>query len=551
MAYDFDTGTYSRKVSTTSETAQLWFDRGLIWAYGFHWEEAVTCFKESVKADPECAMSWWGVAYSVGPEYNRMWHQLDEIELPLVLSECFKASQRALELSSDVTPVEKDLINALAIRHPSDCAPENFDDWTESYADAMRRVKNKYPKDPDVSALFVEALVSRTPWKLWDLNLGKPADGAATLEAKDILEKAIADVDLNGSHQHAGLLHYYIHVMEMSPTPEAALRAGDIMRTLVPDCGHLLHMPTHIDFQCGNYNDVVERNSEAIESDKKVIARDGNLNLFAGSVIHNIHFKLYGAMFMGNYSSSMEAISQFDELVPEDLLRIKSPPMANLYEGYYGLKYHALIRFGKWQEIIDLEAPTDPDLYLVTTTIYRYAKALAYAALGDVPSAIKEQKLFQISFKMVPDERVMFNNKCVDLLKIADAMLNGEIEYRKNNFEVAFKHLNQAIKNEDTLPYDEPWGWMQPARHALGALLLEQGQVERAEEVYKADLGFDSSLIRARRHPNNVWSLHGLAECLKRQDKKIELGLISQSLSLAMGRADIPIKASCFCRLHQ
>ena len=551
MSYNFNTGTYSFKVSTKSIDAQLWFNRGLIWAYGFHWEEAVTCFKESVKADPDCAMGWWGVAYSVGPEYNRMWHQLDEIELPLVLSECFKASQRALELNSNVTPMEKDLINALAVRHPSDCAPENFDDWTEAYADAMRIVKKKFPTDPDVSALLVEAIISRTPWKLWDLNSGKPSEGASTLEAKDILEEAMADVELKGSHPHAGLLHYYIHVMEMSPTPEAALRAGDIMRTLVPDCGHLLHMPTHIDFQCGNYNDVVERNSEAIESDKKVIARDGNLNLFAGSVIHNIHFKLYGAMFMGNYSSSMEAISQFDELVPEDLLRIKSPPMANLYEGYYGLKYHALIRFGKWQEIIDLEAPTDPDLYLVTTTIYRYAKALAYAALGDVPSAIKEQKLFQISFKMVPDERVMFNNKCVDLLKIADAMLNGEIEYRKNNFEVAFKHLNQAIKNEDTLPYDEPWGWMQPARHALGALLLEQGQVERAEEVYKADLGFDSSLIRARRHPNNVWSLHGLAECLKRQDKKIELGLISQSLSLAMGRADIPIKASCFCRLHQ
>ena len=551
MSYNFNTGTYSFKVSTKSIDAQLWFDRGLIWAYGFHWEEAVTCFKESVKADPDCAMGWWGVAYSVGPEYNRMWHQLDEIELPLVLSECFKASQRALELNSNVTPMEKDLINALAVRHPSDCAPDNFDDWTEAYADAMRIVKKKYPTDPDVSALLVEAIISRTPWKLWNLNSGKPSEGASTLEAKDILEEAMADVELKGSHPHAGLLHYYIHVMEMSPTPEAALRAGDIMRTLVPDCGHLLHMPTHIDFQCGNYNDVVERNSEAIESDKKVIARDGNLNLFAGSVIHNIHFKLYGAMFMGNYSSSMEAISQFDELVPEDLLRIKSPPMANLYEGYYGLKYHALIRFGKWQEIIDLEAPTDPDLYLVTTTIYRYAKALAYAALGDVPSAIKEQKLFQISFKMVPDERVMFNNKCVDLLKIADAMLNGEIEYRKNNFEVAFKHLNQAIKNEDTLPYDEPWGWMQPARNALGALLLEQGQVERAEEVYKADLGFDSSLIRARRHPNNVWSLHGLAECLKRQDKKIELGLISQSLSLAMGRADIPIKASCFCRLHQ
>ena len=551
MSYNFNTGTYSYKVTTKSGEAQLWFDRGLIWAYGFHWEEAVTCFKEAVKADPECAMAWWGVAYSVGPEYNRMWHQLDEIELPSVLEECFNASQKALKLSPDVTQMEKDLINALSMRHPSSAAPTNFDDWTNAYADAMRIVLKKYPEDPDVSALLAEAVISRTPWKLWDLNSGKPTDGASTLEAKDVLEKAIANVEFKGTHPHAGLLHYYIHVMEMSPTPEAALRAGDIMRTLVPDCGHLLHMPTHIDFQCGNYNDVVERNSEAIESDKKVIARDGNLNLFAGSVIHNIHFKLYGAMFMGNYASSMEAVKQFDELVPYDLVRIKSPPMANLYEGYYGLKYHALIRFGKWQEIINLKVPDDPDLFLVTTAIYRYAKALSFAALGDVVSAIEEQKNFKEAFSKVPEDRVMFNNKCVDLLKIADAMLNGEIEYRKNNFEVAFKHLNQAIKNEDTLPYDEPWGWMQPARHALGALLLEQGQIERAEAVYKADLGFDNSLIRARRHPNNVWSLHGLTECLKRQDKKIELGLISQSLNLAMGRADIPIKASCFCRLHQ
>ena len=550
MAYSFNTGTYSLKVTTKSENAQRWFDRGLIWAYGFHWEEAVECFKEALKEDSEFAMGWWGLAYSYGPEYNRMWHQLDEIELPLILSECFKASQRALELSRGITPIEKDLIVALSHRHPSDAPPSNFDDWTNDYADAMRNVKKKYPEDPDVSTLLAEAVMSRTPWKLWDLDSGKPAEGASTLEAKSILEKAIADVELKGSHPHAGLLHYYIHVMEMSPNPEAALRAGDIMRTLVPDCGHLLHMPTHIDFQCGNYNDVVERNSEAIESDKKVIARDGNLNLFAGSVIHNIHFKLYGAMFMGSYRSSMEAIKQFDELITEDLLKIKSPPMANLYEGYYGLRYHALIRFGKWQEIIDLEAPTDSNLFLVTTSIYRYARALAYAALGDVPLARKEQELFHASCDKVPEERVMFNNKCVDLLKIANAMLNGEIEYRSGKFEIAFQHLNQAIKNEDNLPYDEPWGWMQPARHALGALLLEQGEIEQAEAVYKADLGFDSSIIRARRHPNNVWSLHGLSECLRRQGKQLELNLISQNLDLALGRTDIPIKASCFCRLE-
>ena len=549
MTYDFNIGTYSFKVSTSSEDAQIWFDRGLIWAYGFHWDEAITCFKESVKADPKCAMSWWGVAYAVGPYYNRMWNKLDEIELPNVLAECFQASQTALRLCNNVTPLEEDLIFSLSMRYPSDQAPENFNHWNDSYAQAMRDMNKKYPNNPDISALFAEAIMCRTPWQLWDLNTGLPKEGASTIEAKEALENAIEIVELSGSDPHAGLLHYYIHVMEMSPTPEEALRAGDLMRTLVPDCGHLLHMPTHIDFQCGNYNDVVVRNSEAIDADKKVIERDGVLNLFAGSVIHNIHFKLYGAMFLGQYSSAMEAVKQFDELIPDALIRIESPPMASFFEGYYGLKYHALIRFGKWEEIIDMPAPNDPDLYLVTTAIYRYARALAYAASGDVSSADAEQKLFKCAFEKVPETRLMFNNKCSDLLKIADAMLMGEIEYRKNNFETAFKYLTMAIENEDSLPYDEPWGWMQPARHALGALLLEQGEVERAEAVYRADLGFDNSIIRARRHPNNVWSLHGLAECLKKQNKQLELNLITQNLNLAIGRADVPIKASCFCRL--
>ena len=550
MAYNFDTGTYSYKISTSSQDAQIWFDRGLIWSYGFHWEEAVFCFKESVNADPNCAMSWWGVAYAVGPEYNRMWHQLDEIELPNVLVECFQASQRALLLCENVTSLEKDLIHALSRRHPYDEAPDDFSIWTDNYAAAMREIYKKYPDNPDVCALFAEAIMSRTPWQLWDLDTGLPTPGASTFEAQGVLEKAIKTVALNGSHPHAGILHYYIHVMEMSPTPEAALKAGDLMRTLVPDCGHLLHMPTHIDFQCGNYNDVVSRNSEAIEADKKVIKRDGILNLFAGSLIHNIHFKLYGAMFLGQYRAAMDAVEEFDELVPDSLIRMKSPPMADLFEGYYGLKYHAFIRFGKWQEIIDLSAPSDPDLYLVTTAIYRYARSLAFAALGHVSDAVIEQGLFKCAVEKVPKTRMLFNNKCIDLLNIADAMLIGEIEYRRNNFEDAFKHLSKAIENEDSLPYDEPWGWMQPARHALGALLLEQGEVQRAEVVYRADLGFDSSVVRARRHPNNVWSLHGLAECLKKQNKQSELSLISQNLDLALGRADVAIKASCFCRLE-
>ena len=246
----------------------------------------------------------------------------------------------------------------------------------------------------------------------------------------------------------------------------------------------------------------------------------------------------------------MEAVKEFDEHIPEALIKVKSPPMADLYEGYFSLKYHAYIRFGKWQEILNLPPPGDPDLYLVTTAIYHYAQSLSHAALGDVESALSAQIRFNSAYEKVPEARVMFNNKCVDILMIAKSMLNGEIEYRRSNFETAFKFLNEAIENEDSLPYDEPWGWMQPARHALGALLLEQGLVEKAELVYRADLGFDSSVIRARRHPNNVWALHGLAECLRTQNKTSELNLIEQNLDLALGRADIPINVSCFCRLN-
>ena len=391
MGYNFNTGTYSWKITTTSKKAQTWFDRGLIWAYGFHWEESVVCFKKAAEADPNCAMAWWGVAYSVGPEYNRMWKQLDSNELETALNVCFEASQKAINLSTNISEIEMDVVYAISHRHPSNEAPPDFDEWTNNYANAMREVYLKYSENPDVSALFVEAIMSRTPWQLWDLRSGTPKEDASTLEAQEVLEKSIALVEKNGTHPHAGLLHYYIHLMEMSPTPEAALKAGDLMRTLVPDCGHLLHMPTHIDFQCGHYKDVITRNSEAVDADIKILPHH-DLNLFAGSIIHNIHFKLYGALFLGQYKASMEAVSQFDEHIPEALIEVKSPPMADLYEGYFSLKYHAYIRFGKWQEIIDLPPPGDPDLYLVTTAIYYYAKSLSYAAVGNVRSALSVQK---------------------------------------------------------------------------------------------------------------------------------------------------------------
>ena len=545
----FDTGSYSRPISTRSAEAQAWFDHGLAWAYGFNHEESLRCFRRAVASDPDCAMAHWGVAYAAGPYYNRQWDGFDANELPEKLKETHAAAQRALSLRHRATEVERALVDAMAVRCPSDREPADFTARTEGYADAMRRALRAFPGDPDVCTLFADALMSRTPWKLWDLETGEPCAGASTREVRAVLERAMAEREAAGLPAHAGLLHFYIHLMEMSPTPEAALRAGDELFVLARDCGHLHHMPTHVDFQCGRYHEVVSRNSAAISRNRKYFERHGALNLYSYARIHDIHFKLYGALFLGHCRAAMEAVAEFDETVPESLIRIESPPMADMLEGYYGLKLHALIRFGRWREILAEPLPADRDLYLVTTAVSHYAKTAAHAALGDVAAAEREEERFDAAVARVPPTRTLFNNVWLDIFAIASAMLAGEIEYRKGGHDAAFGHLRKAIRLEDRLPYDEPWGWMQPVRHALGALLLEQGRVAEAESVYREDLGFDERIIRSRRHPDNVWSLHGLHECLRRQGKHAEADRVEAPLKRALTRCDVPIRSSCFCRL--
>ncbi|MGE4253540.1 MAG: hypothetical protein AB7F09_29430, partial [Parvibaculaceae bacterium] len=400
--------------------------------------------------------------------------------------------------------------------------------------------------DLDIATLFAEAIMNRTPWALWDIATGKPADGADTMEAIHVLERAMAQP---GGAQHPGLLHMYIHLMEMSPQPEQALRAADQLRSLVPDAGHLRHMSTHIDVLCGHYAATVKSNSDAIVADRKFLEREGPVNFYSLYRCHNYHFKIYGAMFLGQYAPALEAAEEMIATLPEELLRIESPPMADWLEGFVPMKMHVLIRFGKWAEIIAEPLPADAALFLVTTAMIHYAKAVAHAARGNVKAAEAEAALFKAAHARVPPTRYVFNNTCLDILAVATAMMRGEIEYRKGNLQEAFVHLRQAITLDDNLPYDEPWGWMQPTRHALGALLLEQGQVAEAEAVYRADLGLDGTLRRACQHPENVWSLHGFHECLTRLGKTAEAAIIKQRLDIAAARADVSIKASCFCRL--
>jgi len=551
MADYYDLGRYTRAVSTSSPEAQLWFDRGLLWCYGYNHEESARCFRRATEHDPTCAIAYWGVAYALGPNYNKAWDAFDEADLAASVADAYGAARQALVHAPSATPVERALIEALQHRYPSDDPSAVCAIWNDDYAAAMRGVYEAFPDDLDVATLFAEAIMNRTPWQLWDLNTGQPADGADTLEAIAVLERALGSVEASGAEPHPGLLHMYIHLMEMSPHPERALPASDQLRDLVPDAGHLRHMPTHIDVLCGFYNDVVRGNEAAIVADEKFLEREGPVNFYSLYRCHDYHFKLYGAMFLGNRSAAFDAADRMVETLPEELLRVESPPMADWLEGFVGMKTHALIRFGCWREILETELPADRDLYCVTTALLHYAKGVAHAALGEIEDADAERERFTDAVKRVPPTRYVFNNTCLDILAIAAAMLDGEIEYRRGELDAAFGHLRRSVELDDGLPYDEPWGWMQPARHALGALLLEQGEVEEAEAVYRADLGLDATLSRACQHPENVWSLHGLHECLLRRGKTAEAAILKPRLDLAAARAEVPVRSSCFCRLER
>jgi tetratricopeptide (TPR) repeat protein len=547
MSDYYDLGPYTRPVTTTSKEAQIWFDRGLNWCYGYNHEEAVRCFKKAAKYDPNCAMAQWGIAYAAGPNYNKQWVAFDPVDLKSSLGLACAATKQALKLLDQASPVEQALIRPLAKRYPLNEPGNVTPIWNDDYAAAMREVYLAHKDDLDVAALFAEAIMNRTPWLLWDIKTGKPAEGADTAEAIAVLERAMATAS---GMNHPGILHMYIHLMEMSPHPERALRAGDALCSLVPDAGHLIHMPTHIDVLCGNYKDVIDRNELATIADKKYLAREGAVNFYSLYRCHNYHFKTYGAMFLGQYGPALEAAEEMAAAISEDLLRVESPSMADWLEAFVSIKLHVYIRFGKWQEIIASPLPADQKLYCVTTAMLHYAKAVAYAASFNVPAAEKEARLFGEALARIPESRCLFNNASLDILAVAAEMMKGEIEYRKLNFDKAFAHLRKSVELYDTMRYDEPWGFMQPTRHALGALLLEQNRVEEAEAVYRADLGLDGTLARACQHPDNVWSLHGFHECLMRLGRHEEATFIKQRLDLATARADVPVKSSCFCRAN-
>ncbi|MCH2164163.1 MAG: hypothetical protein MK098_05865 [Marinovum sp.] len=538
----FDLGRYSRPVSSVSD-AQTWCDRGMVWLFGYNHEEAIACFEKAVAADPSCALAHWGIAYGIGPNYNKPWEVFTPEEKAPALVQAHSALAAGLALE-DASAVEKALLAALASRYPETPDIEDYHPFNNGFAEAMRPVYEAHYDDLDVAFIFAEALMNRTPWQLWDVQTGAPNPIASTMEAKDVLEHAFDHTP--GAWDHPGLLHMYIHLMEMSPHPEYALRHGDRLTGLVPDAGHLVHMATHIDVLCGDYQNVLARNLAAAEVDDLFKTQVGADNFYALYRIHNLHFALYGAMFLGQKAAALNAAHRLKLEVPDDVVRV----YPDLFETFVAAEPHVFIRFGMWTEALRLEQPKDKELYTTTNALILYARAVALANLGHHDEAKNASMAFDQAFASVPDERMLFQNKARDVLAIAEAMMQGELAFKSGQYEAGLAHLRQAVKLDDGLEYEEPWSWPQPTRHALGALLMEAGKYEEAEAVYRADLGLDPTLPRSSQHPHNVWALHGLHECLERRGETVESPHIAAQLAQAKARADVPIRASCLCRAH-
>lgn len=550
MSDYFDLGKYTKKISTESAAAQRWFDRGLIWCYAYHQEEAVRCFQQVIDLDPDCAMGYWGIAYASGPFYNKPWEWFGDHERPHAVSYCHQHAKLASQHATSKTSTsERAMVNALLRKHPiAECDDlQTMQQWMLDYANAMREVYREFNSDLDIICLFAEAIMNLTPWKLWDFHAGVPAKDAYTEEAIAALEHGMLEMDKQ--QPHPGLLHLYIHVYEMSPYPEKALARARQLTDLSPQAGHLVHMSSHILSLNGLWTEAIGVNQRANRVDLEYVKLRGKREFYLVSVMHNLLYKMWAAMFVGRLQESLEAANSIRELITDDVVTVGDDHyLPSTIEGFHSEYVHVLVRFGLWQQLADEPYPENPALYPMTTIMLTYGKAIANAALGYLEAARESQAEFMRLYDEFPDWHITHNNPTREILAVAREMMHGEVEYHAGNIAQGFEHLGHANYLHDNLVYCEPWSWMHPPRHALGALLLEQNRVEEALMQYEDDLGITNRLPRCVQHRDTIWALHGYHECLKRLERNEAAAAIKPKLDTLLAGADIKIESSCACR---
>jgi tetratricopeptide (TPR) repeat protein len=510
-------GTHGRKVSTNAPAAQRYFNQGLAFLFAFNHDEAIRSFEAAASADADCAMAYWGIALANGPHINNP--AVDEKHAQAA----WKALTRAQELAAKASPVERELIEALAKRYAQP-QPMDRKPLDEAYAAAMRKVWKAHPDDADIGALTAEALMDLRPWDQWTLD-GKPQPGT------DEVLRAV-DAVLAKSPEHPLALHLLIHAVEASAHPERADAAADRLRDLQPGLGHLVHMPSHIDVRRGRWQQAVVTNQKAIAADKAYRQTVPNQGFYRLYMAHNHHLLAYAALMQGQSKLATESIQEMLSGIPEEFIKQSAPMM----DPFFALPYELHMRFGRWDAL--LAEPKPRDCFPITTALWHFARGVALAAKNDLDKARTEQRAFVQAVKAVPKDAISGKNAAHDVLGIAEKMLAGEILYREGRTDDAIAALREAVRREDKLRYIEPPDWIQPVRHALGAALVDAGRHAEAEAVFREDLS---------RHPENGWSLYGLARSLKVQGKPDDAAAVSARFEKAWQRADIKLTSSCFC----
>ena len=508
-------GAHTFTVTTKSARAQQFINQGVNLAYGFNHAEAARAFAEAARLDPACAMAYWGHALVLGPNINAAMNPDDEPKARELV-------QKAATLKGKVTPRERDYIEALSSRYTGNAADRQKAD--RAFADAMRALSKKYPRDLDAATIYAEALMDLRPWNYWTRD-GFQQEGIG--EAVAALERVIA-----ANPKHPGALHYWIHVWE-SKDPQRAAREADRLLPLMPGAGHMVHMPAHIFFRLGRYQDVIESNVKASAADEEYIAQCRAQGMYPLSYYpHNVHFVWMGASMSGQGTLAVEAARKTAKVVGS-----ATPEQMAAIQGFLVVPYYTLVRFGRWDDIVAEPKPSFDTLF--TRGIWHYARGTAFAATGrgseaDQELAALQQIVADPALAKVPPFSL---NPADAILKIAVEVLAGDIAARRKDFTTAVARFDRAVRYEDGLVYTEPPDWHAPVRHWLGAALLDSGRAAEAETVYWEDL---------RRNRENGWALAGLHRALAAQNKTEEAALVEQRFKKAWARADASPAGSRF-----
>jgi tetratricopeptide (TPR) repeat protein len=510
-------GKHAFPITIHSENARLFMNQGLNLTYGFNHAEASRAFAEAARLDPHNAMAYWGQALVLGPNINAPMAPEDE-------PKAYEMIQKALAMKAHVSQREQDYIDALAVRYTGKAEDRKAAD--QAYAGSMRLLHEKYPDDQDAATLYAESLMDLQPWDYW------LRDGRAHGGTNDIV-KALDSV-LAKNADHPGALHLYIHLWEGSRTPEKAEVAADRLLPLAPAAGHLVHMPGHIYQRVGRYADVIKANQLAIVADEDYITQCRAQGLYPlGYYPHNIHFLWFGATMAGQSELAIASARKTANSIPADV--VKQMP---ILQSFLLVEDYALVRFGKWDEILALPALRYESLF--TRGVRHYARGMAFARKGSFSNARKELaslKKIAADPQLIATPASMSANMPDAVLRIASETLAGELAAEQRDYPKAIAHLETAVRLQDSLAYTEPDDWHYPTRHSLGAILMKAGRFNEAETVYWDDLS---------RHPKNGWALFGLAEAMRAQGKNEPAKAVDADFRQAWKEADVQLTASRF-----